>query len=63
MPMLLKENGTAGRRERSQLNEKNRRANESSLIVKSFVGVMTLWPIKSENGRNQSPHWKTLIGR
>ena len=42
MPMLLKENGTAGRRERSQLNEKNRRANESSLIVKSFVGAMTL---------------------
>jgi hypothetical protein len=36
--MLLKENGTAGRRERSQLKEKNRRANESSLIVKSFVG-------------------------
>jgi hypothetical protein len=39
--MLRKENGTAGRRERSQPKERNRRANESSLIMKSFVGSMT----------------------
>jgi hypothetical protein len=41
MPMLRNENGIAGRRERSQPKERNRRANESSLIVESFVGSVT----------------------
>jgi hypothetical protein len=35
--MLLKENGIAGRRDRSQPKEKNRRANESSFIAKTLM--------------------------
>lgn len=41
IPIVRNENGVVTRREQSQPKERNRQANESSLIVESFVGSVT----------------------